>query len=239
MIGTFGGSEIRHAESCVRLHNPNEAHRRERPTPQQQLCSDDDIPLSLLDPPPEGLGLRWLPHGISIEPNHCRVRKQSLRILFHPLCALPDQLHARAGTGDTGLGDGRNVSAVGTEQTTCLSRVHQRHTTGRTAGNLAAVTTDEGAGIALPVEKQQDTGPATDRLPDGLERAAGSVPCRDHDRVNQRPVRSVAHQTAMGLRTTIPRCSTAALVSREGWEELRTSTACSSCALNQATSRAW
>jgi hypothetical protein len=32
---------------------------------------------------------------------------------------------------------------------------------------LAAVTTDEGTGIALPVEKQQDAGPATDRLLDG------------------------------------------------------------------------
>ena len=70
MIGTFGGSEIRHAESCVRPHNPNEAHRRERSAPQQQLCSDDDIPPPFLDPPPEGLGLRWSPHGISIEPNH-------------------------------------------------------------------------------------------------------------------------------------------------------------------------
>jgi hypothetical protein len=48
-----------------------------------------------------------------------------------------------------------------------LPRIHQRHTAGRTARNLAAVTTDEGAGIALPVEKQQDTGPASDRLPDG------------------------------------------------------------------------
>jgi hypothetical protein len=36
-----------------------------------------------------------------------------------------------------------------------------------TAGNLAAVTTDEGAGITLPVEKQQDAGPATDRPLDG------------------------------------------------------------------------
>jgi hypothetical protein len=95
------------------------------------------------------------------------VRKQSLRILFHPLCAFPDQLYARAGTGDAGLGDGCNVPAVGTEETTRLPRVHQRHATGRTAGNLAAVTTDEGAGIALPVEKQQDAGPATDRLLDG------------------------------------------------------------------------
>jgi hypothetical protein len=32
---------------------------------------------------------------------------------------------------------------------------------------LAAVTTDEGAGIALPVEKQQDASPATNRLLDG------------------------------------------------------------------------
>jgi hypothetical protein len=48
-----------------------------------------------------------------------------------------------------------------------LPRVHQCHTTSRTAGNLAAVTTDEGTGIALPVEKQQDAGPTTDRLPDG------------------------------------------------------------------------
>jgi hypothetical protein len=50
-----------------------------------------------------------------------------------------------------------------------LPGVHQRDTTGETAGNLAAVTTDQGTGIALPIEKQQDTGPATDRLPDGLK----------------------------------------------------------------------
>jgi hypothetical protein len=49
-----------------------------------------------------------------------------------------------------------------------LPGIHQRDTTGKTAGNLAAVTTDQGPGIALPIEKQQDTGPATDRLPDGL-----------------------------------------------------------------------
>jgi hypothetical protein len=75
VIGTFGGSEIRHAEACVRLYNSNETHRRERPTPQQQLCSDDDIPLPLLNPPPQNLGLRRFPHGISIEPNHCRMGK--------------------------------------------------------------------------------------------------------------------------------------------------------------------
>ena len=121
----------------------------------------------LLDLPPEGFSLRRSPHGISIEPNHRRVRKQSLRILFHPLCALPNQLHARAGTGGAGLGEGCTIPAVGTEQATRLPRVHQRDTTGRTAGNLAAVTTDEGAGIALPIEKQQDAGPATDRLPHG------------------------------------------------------------------------
>jgi hypothetical protein len=54
------------------------------------LCPDEDIPILLLDPPPEGLGLRRPPHGISIEPNHCRVRKQSPYILFYPLCALSD-----------------------------------------------------------------------------------------------------------------------------------------------------
>ena len=47
---------------------------------------------------------------------------------------------------------------------TSLPGVHQCYATGGTAGNLAAVTTDEGAGITLPVEKQQDTGPATNRL---------------------------------------------------------------------------
>jgi hypothetical protein len=167
MIRTFGGSEIRHAESCVRLHNPYEAHRRERPAAEQQLCSNEDIPLHLLDPPPKGLGLRWPVHGISIEPNHYRVGKQSLYILFYPLCALSDQLHARAGTGGAGLGDGCNVPAVGTEQAIRLPRVHQCDTTNRTAGNLAAVTTDEGTGIALPVEKQQDTGPAADSVLNG------------------------------------------------------------------------
>jgi hypothetical protein len=137
--------------------------------PQQQLCSDDDIPLTLLDPSPDGLSLRWSSHGISVNPNYCRVREQSFRIFFHPLCALPNYLHPRTGTGDTGLGDGRTISAVGTEQATCLPGVHQRDTTGKTAGNLAAVTTDQGTGIALPIEKQQDTGPATDRPPDGLK----------------------------------------------------------------------
>jgi hypothetical protein len=106
-------------------------------------------------------------HGISIEPNHYRVGKQSLYILFYPLCALSDQLHARAGTGGAGLGDGCYVPAVGTEQAIRLPRVHQCDTTNRTAGNLAAVTTDEGTGIALPVEKQQDTGPAADSVLNG------------------------------------------------------------------------
>jgi hypothetical protein len=95
------------------------------------------------------------------------MREQSLRILFHTLCAFPDELHARAGTTNAGLGEGCNVPAVGTEQTTSLPRVHQRHATDKTAGNLAAVTTDKGAGIALPIEKQQDASPATDRLLDG------------------------------------------------------------------------
>jgi hypothetical protein len=50
-----------------------------------------------------------------------------------------------------------------------LPGVHQRDATGKTARNLATVTTDQGTGIALPIQKQQDTGPATDRLPDGLK----------------------------------------------------------------------
>jgi hypothetical protein len=32
---------------------------------------------------------------------------------------------------------------------------------------MATVPTDEGAGIALPIEKQQDARPAADRVPDG------------------------------------------------------------------------
>jgi hypothetical protein len=95
------------------------------------------------------------------------VGKQSLRILFHSLCALSDKLHVRTGTGNAGLGKGCNLPAVGTEQATRLPRVHQRYPTDRTAGNLAAITTDKGAGIALPVEKQQGAGPATDCLLDG------------------------------------------------------------------------
>jgi len=49
---------------------------------------------------------------------------------------------------------------------TRLPRIHQRYATGGTAGDLPTVTTDEGAGIALAVEKQQHAGPATDRFPD-------------------------------------------------------------------------
>ena len=154
MIGTFCGSEIRYAEPCVRLHNPNEAHRRKRPVPQQQLRSDDDIPPPLLDPPPESFRLRWSPHGISVKPNHRCMRKQSICIFFYPLCAFPNQLHARSGTGAASLRDRGSVPAVGTGQTSCLPRVHQRDVAGGTAGNLAAVQADEGAGIALPIEKQ-------------------------------------------------------------------------------------
>src|SRR5688572_28358947 len=48
-----------------------------------------------------------------------------------------------------------------------MSRIHQCDTACRTAGNMSAVTTDEGAGVSFPVEKQQYTAPATDRLLDG------------------------------------------------------------------------
>ena len=163
VIGTFGGSEIRQAESRVRLYNSNETHRRERPTPQCQLCSDNDIAFPLLNPAPEDLGLCRFPHGISIEPNHCRMGKQSSHIFFHPLRALPNQPHARTGAGSAGLGNRYSATAVGTEQTSCLPRIHQRHATGRTPRNMTTVTTDEGAGIALPVEKQQNASPTTER----------------------------------------------------------------------------
>jgi hypothetical protein len=80
----------------IRLHNPDETHGRKRPAPQQQLRPDDDIPFPLVNLPPKGLGLRWFPHGISIEPDHCCVGKQSLRLLFNPLRTFPNQLHPRA-----------------------------------------------------------------------------------------------------------------------------------------------
>ncbi len=59
------------------------------------------------------------------------------------------------------------MPAVRTKQATRVPRVHQRDTTGGATGHLAAVTTNKSAGIALPIEKQQDASPATDHVPHG------------------------------------------------------------------------
>jgi len=176
VVGAFGRPEVRKTEPRICLYDTDKTDRRDQTIPQNQLSSDEDIPLSPLNPMPDRSGLRRPSHCLSIDAQYPRRGKPSADLLFDPFRTLSDRLQPRSATGGAEIGYRIRRPAIVTRQQVFLPRIGEGDGTRCTARHHPTVPTNQGPGITFSVEKQEHAGVTTQGLTDGLvqERAQDS-----------------------------------------------------------------